>query len=209
MSPPDRPSSPPRLLLGVAVLFWGGLSGHPVVALVLAALLEAPHWTRLRWDFSETAFRNAWHLSVILCGFAALLIWLDGARFSALQRTVVWLPVLFLPVQFTQSYGMRERMPLSTFSLYVRKRQAHAKRHGLPFRSAEFAFGNVYFVMVVVASALGRHAESPVFLPGIALLSVAALLPRLRHGRLTRVAAALLVTGLALAGGYALSLIHI
>ena len=57
---------PPRLLLGISLLFWGGMIGHPFIGLLVAVATEAAHWTRFRWDFGEQAFYRAWQASILL-----------------------------------------------------------------------------------------------------------------------------------------------
>jgi len=55
---------PPRILEGGALLFWGGVTGHPVIGLLCALLVEARSWTDLRWKFGERGFVRAWYLSI-------------------------------------------------------------------------------------------------------------------------------------------------
>src|SRR5690606_15193994 len=108
---------PPRLLLGTSLLFWGGMTGRPVPGLVLALLVEGAHWTRIRWDFGERAFLRAWRLTVLLLAVVSVLILMDGARLDAMLRVFTWMPVILLPLQFVQSYGMSRTMGMATFSL--------------------------------------------------------------------------------------------
>src|SRR5690606_15841895 len=117
---------PPRLLLGIALLFWGGMTGRPIPGLALALLVEGAHWTRTRWDFGERAFLRAWRLCVLLLVIVTVLVLMDGARLDAMLRVFTWMPVILLPLQFVQSYGMSRTMTLATFSLMIRRRQAHA-----------------------------------------------------------------------------------
>ena len=156
MSAPNRTSKsqpgPPRLLLGISLLFWGGMIGHPLIGLLFAVATEASHWTRTRWDFRDQAFYRAWQTSVLLVFLAGVAVWMNSSVFAALPRTIIWLPALFFPLQFVQSYGLRPTMPLATFSLFVRKRREHAVKHGLPFRDIQVAFGHVYFTIIIIAS---------------------------------------------------------
>ncbi len=193
----------PRLLLGAASLFWGGLVGHPLVGLGIAVVVEARHWTPVRWNFGETAFRNAWNASVLLIGLAALLAWLDGNGLLALARTVVWLPLLLLPLQFVQSYGISRSMPLSTFSMFVRKRKKHAATYGLPFRDVRFCFDHAFLAAILISSSIGRFAnDTPLFLPGAAVLLFWALSRQWRAaGRLVPLTA-LAMAVLGIAGAY-------
>ncbi len=192
-----EPVPAPRLLLGATLLLWGGITGRPLIGLALALVVEAAHWTRIRWDFGDPAYLRAWQASILLLLVVTGLVWLDGSALSALPRTMTWLPVVMLPLQFVQSYGMHRSMSLANLSLFLRKRRAYAKRHGLPFRDVRFCFDHVFFPGTVISASLGEHARSPVFFPALLVLAAVAFLPRLK----SRVAAAVMLA-LAAAGGY-------
>ena len=96
-------NGPPRLLLGAALLFWGGMTERAVPGLACALLVEGAHWTRVRWNFSERAFLIAWRISVLFLLLAMVLVVLQGARNNAMARVFSWLPVILLPLQFVQS----------------------------------------------------------------------------------------------------------
>jgi hypothetical protein len=161
----------PRLLLGAALLFWGGMTGRAVPGLACALLLEAAHWTRIRWNFGERGQLAAWRLSVLLLLVTMVLVLLQGARLNAMARVFTWLPVVLMPLQFVQSFGMSRSMSLAVFSVMVRRRRDHAARHGLPFREIRFGFGSVYFCATLLASTLGEMTESPIFYPGLVALT--------------------------------------
>ncbi|MEP4076719.1 transglutaminase-like domain-containing protein [Haloferula sp.] len=197
-----RQPGPPRLLLGISLLFWGGMIGHPLIGLIMAVATEAAHWTRVRWDFGEQAYYRAWQASVILVFFAGVLVWMNSALISALPDTIIWLPVLFFPLQFVQTYGMHRTMPMATFSLFVRKRREHARKHGLPFRDIQIAFGHVYFTIIIISSSLGSYATTIVFFPTLVFLVAWAFKRQFSwKNRLTPIAA-LLALSFAAAGGY-------
>ena len=65
-------TGPPRLLLGAALLFWGGMTERAVPGLACALLMEGAHWTRVRWDFKERSFLVGWRLSMQGVGIEAL-----------------------------------------------------------------------------------------------------------------------------------------
>ena len=161
---------PPRLLLGAALLFWGGMTDRALAGLACALLVEGAHWTRIRWDFQERAFLLAWRLSVFFLLVAMVLVVLDGARLHAMARVFTWLPVVLMPLQFVQSYGMSRTMTMATFSLLVRRRRDHALRYGLPFKEVRFGFGHVFLGATLLASCLGSQAGSAAFFPGLILL---------------------------------------
>ncbi len=176
---------PPRLLLGASLLLWGGMREHPFIGLLLALVVEAAHWTQTRWAFGNTALQRAWQLSVALLLFTAVLIWLGGDLIDALPRAFGWLPVILLPLQFVQSYGIHRSISLTAFSHFLRKKREHAVRYGLPFREVRFSFSHVYFLAVILAASLGREARGPVFYPAAILLILWAVLhPLLRRPRI-------------------------
>ena len=172
ISSPREPTAPPRLLLGVALMLWGGISDHPLIGLITAIIVEASHWTRIRWEFSDLASQRAWRTSLVLLLFSGAIIWMNSSVISALPKTVVWLPVIILPLQFVQSYGIHRSISLTNFSQFLRRRKAHCEKYGLPFRDVRFNFGYVYLTVTLVASALGDHARSVIFFPAALILII-------------------------------------
>ena len=168
MRPEVQP--PPRLLLGASLLFWGAMSGNATMGLVSALLLEGANWIRFRWDFDHLAASRAWRISMLLTVIAGTLIWLDGDRYTALPKLMVWLPMLLLPLQFVQSYGLRNDMALNSLSFFSELHRQRNRRLGLGDALIHFNFGNPYFVVAMVAASLGRHAETWIFLPGLMVL---------------------------------------
>lgn len=162
--------TPPRFLLGAALLFWGAMTERIVPGLTCALLVEGAHWTQVRWSFTERAFLNAWRLSVLFLLVAMVLVLLNGARLNAMSIVFSWLPVILMPLQFVQSYGMSRTTTLATFSMMVRRRRDHALKHGLPFREVRFGFGNVFLSATLLSSCLGTRAEMPAFYPLLVLL---------------------------------------
>ena len=150
------PHSPPRLLLGCTLLFWGAMSGRPLLALFMALVVEGSHWTRVRWDFNDTACGRAWRIAVAAVMVAAVLIWLDGNRFNAMPVLLSWMPLLLMPMQFVQSYGMRAGVPVSELSFLAKRRRERNQRLGLQTEGGEFNFGNVLFTTSLVAAGAWR-----------------------------------------------------
>ncbi len=162
---------PPRLLLGATLLFWGAMSGHPLIGLAVALLIEGANWIRFRWDFNSVACSRAWRISMLLILIAGVLIWLDGDRYTALPKLIVWLPMLLLALQFVQSYGLSDRMPLNSFSFFSHLHRERNRRLGLGDSVIHFNFGNPYFIVAITASSLGINAQQAAFLPGLIILT--------------------------------------
>ncbi|MDP4780114.1 MAG: transglutaminase-like domain-containing protein, partial [Akkermansiaceae bacterium] len=162
---------PPRLLLGATLLFWGAMTGNPFLALLAALTIEAANWMHFRWDFNDRANSRAWRLSMALTIITAALIWLDGDRYTALPKLIVWLPILFLPLQFVQSYGLCNSMALNSFSFFTHLHQERNRRLGMADSVIRFNFGNPYFVTLLISASLGTNAHQIIFLPALILLS--------------------------------------
>ncbi len=148
---------------------------HPLVGLVAALLVEARHWTKLRWDFDERAFLRAWHLSVVLILFGAVSVWLDGPSSRRIYSLFAWLPVLLLPVQFVQSFGTRSTVPTHIFSVIAHSRIKREQALGQAVSFPEINFGYVTIVATLLGSSLGRNADAWLFLPGVLAITAWAL----------------------------------
>ncbi len=150
---------PPRFILGATLLFWGLMTDRLLIAVVLALMIEAAHWVRFRWDFDDEACGTAWQFTSIGIGVATVLIWLDGNRYTALPNLLTWLPALLLPMQFVQSYGLRQAIPLNTFSFLAKQRRRRNQRLGLTEAIIFINFGNIYFITGLISSTLGTRAN--------------------------------------------------
>ncbi len=167
---PPEVQPPPRLLLGATLLFWGAMSGNELMGLIIALLLEGANWIRFRWDFDHKATSRAWRISMLLTVIIGALIWLDGDRYTAMPKLMVWLPMLLLPLQFVQSYGLRDQIALNSLSVFSELHRQRNRRLGLGDALIYFNFGNPYFVATLVGSSLGRNANTWIFLPGLVVL---------------------------------------
>lgn len=176
------------------------MTDRPVLGLLLALVLEGRHWTRVRWEFDDAACARVWQFTAMGTALAAVLIWLDGNRYTALPNLLSWLPPLLIPMQFIQSYGMRDAVPLSAFSFLAHRRRQRNRRLGLIEETPHFNFGNVLFSVTMVSSTVGSKSSSWLFLPGMVLL-VGWMLVSSGRGRLKMMVPVLFVTGLLAMGG--------
>ena len=180
------------------------MTDRPLIGILLALLVESAHWLKFRWDFAEEATGRAWQFNTIAIGLAAILIFLEETPYMALPNLLTWLPPLLLPMQFVQSFGLNQSLPLSTFSFLARYRYKRNLRLGLTEDPVWINFGNVFFVATLIASALGRQASSApyslIFLPGLIILTGWRLLSAGRSRPLALILALSFAGGIALAG---------
>lgn len=146
------------------------------IGAVLALLVEARHWTSLRWEFDDDACGRAWQFTSIATVLATVLIWMEGTRYTALPVLLTWMPVLLMPMQFVQSYGLRDSLPLSSFSYLARRHRSRNERLGLTVETIHFNFGNLLFAAIIVGATVGGKADSWFFLPSVVFLTGWALL---------------------------------
>jgi hypothetical protein len=187
-------------------LFWGGMTGNALAGLVLALIVEATHWTRLRWDFDDSACIRAWHLCVVAMALATAFIWIEGNPYLTVPRLLGWLPALLLPLQFVQGFGLRNAIAARTFAFFTKRQRARNLRHGLAPTAAYFNFGHVYLVTVMVAATpLGARPESWLFLPGLVVLTIWELVGAARCRPAQVVPLLLVAGGIGLLGQVALA----
>ncbi len=161
---------PPRLLLGATLLFWGAMTGRPFIGLLVAIVVESPQWLRWRWDFDDAAIARAWQLALMLCVGLLVLMLIDGEREQLMPILISWLPALMLPMQLSQTFGLRSSIPLGALSFFAARRRERNMRLGIEQPEVVFHFGNAYFVVVLISAALGVWAEARLFLPGLLIL---------------------------------------
>lgn len=163
---------PPRILEGGALLFWGGVTGHPVIGLLCALLVEARSWTALRWKFGERGFVRAWYLSIGMGLVASVWVWLESASPIFLFEALEWVPLCLLPVILAQNYATESTMPLNTFSVVARRKMLIDRKAGRDVRPIQVHIGYPYLCFVMVASAMTRIDEIAFFAGAGILMAV-------------------------------------
>ena len=151
-------TSPPKLLVGLALLYWGYLTGHLAAAIPAALLLESRSLLNIRWDFKYESYIKAWHLC-ILCGvLIAMISWIDGMRIGSIHTLFVWAPFVFLPMELAQRFGKAENIPLSTFSFFARRKMLQDIKEGRKITPRLFNTGYPYISIIILSTAkASRH----------------------------------------------------
>lgn len=200
---------PPRFLLGATLLFWGAMSGHSLLALIIALMIESSNWIRSRWNFNDQACLRAWYLSLILCILIAIPIWLEGNHFTAFPRFLTWLPILLFPLQFIQSFGFDNSLNLNNFYFFSRIHRKKNEELGIEQTNVRFNFGNVYFIAIIVASSLSPFAQQKLFFFGLIFLSGWLVLAHVRHRFFAMITILILAAAIGLSGQIGLSKLYI
>src|SRR6059036_2872990 len=154
------PVTPPPLLLGAALLFWGWQTGFPFLAL------------------SATDFHRLTDLCTLLIGVSGVYLFsttgtsraVDGPR--AMTLLFQWLPFLIFPLVAIQLYSTAGKVPLTAFFWALRRQAARAPET----RPGQVDLGYLYFALCVLsASAANRRTLE--FYAGLCALAAWALWP--------------------------------
>ena len=114
----------PPFVLAAVMGFWAWRSGHYVAGVLLAVLLEAPRYLRLRFELTYVDFTRVAQLCTVL--FVGLLAYLFATvepprTARAVLTTMLWLPAALAPLVLTQRLSTRGLLPLSALFRYLRK----------------------------------------------------------------------------------------
>ncbi|MBK1789611.1 transglutaminase-like domain-containing protein [Persicirhabdus sediminis] len=156
--------SPPRLLAGASVIYWGAMTGNSLIGIIVALLIEACNWIQTRWEFDDIHYVRAWHLTVLIAGMTAAVMWLDGMRLREFHSILIWLPLIFLPVELAMRYGNQRAIKASTFSYFARRRNQHDRKLGRKTNNLLVNTGYGYIALTVVAIAIGSAEDTQFFI---------------------------------------------
>lgn len=171
--------APPRLLMGVAFLFWGAMQDEALAGLIAAILFEARHWTGLRWAFGEKGFARAWQLCILLLIVSVVGVFqLEDHSPTDFLRVLAWLPFILMPIGLAQQYSSDRGVPMTTFSFIARRKLALDRKLGRPVQIRPFQLGYPFLALILIAtgmavSNLKFYATGIVILMGVALFRLA------------------------------------
>jgi hypothetical protein len=189
----------PPFVLAAALAFWGWRSGNYGSCVLLAALLEAPRFLRLRFELSYRDFTRVAQLcTVIFVGLLAyLLATVEQPRVArAVLTTMLWLPAVLAPLVLTQRLSTGGLLPLSALFRYLRK----MRERDPSYQETALDFAPIYCAIILIAASIPNQRDI-YFYVGIVLVACWALAgARPMHARLAPRVAALVA---AITLGYA------
>ena len=131
------PVTPPPMLMGAALLFWGWQTGFLLLALPLAILIEASRALTWRLELSATDFHRLTDLCTLLILVSGVYLFsttgsariaADGPR--AMTLLFQWLPLLLFPLIASQLYSTAGKVPLTAFFWALRRQAARSPESG-------------------------------------------------------------------------------
>lgn len=185
----------PPFFIGAALVFWGWHTGLLWAGVAAAVVIEASHFLDVRWEFSQADLDRIWNLCVALflgatvyaffssesLGVVSDLIKENSAsrRLATINQSkrslfqlLQWLPIMFLPIVLAQVFSAQDRMDLSTFSWWLRRKRGqrgYARRF-----SGGLNLTYPFFVCCLFAASAGN--ERTLWFPaGLTALTAGAL----------------------------------
>jgi transglutaminase-like putative cysteine protease len=118
--------TPPPLLLGCTLLFWGWQSQLLPFAMPMAIILEAARWIGWRWKLSDKDFNHITDFTSLSLIVAALYL-INQYSIHGLMTLLKGLPILFFLLIAIQTYSTDGTIKLSSLFLSLRHGKPHPK----------------------------------------------------------------------------------
>jgi hypothetical protein len=187
-------NSPPALLLGATLLFWGAMTGFLIPALLMALVLEGARYIKVRWDFSDEDCTRIWTFCTLLFLASAVYAFttnegpsdfrglLQNPNFAtqrnaglASARTAAslirWVPMIFFLFVACQTFSTRQGIPLHTISLILAWRWKKAKQANQPLpRTRVVSIYYPYFALCLIAASI-HSDQNTYFFWGLCILA--------------------------------------
>jgi len=196
---------PPRLLAGMAVMFWGAMVGMATVALVIALLLEGKSWLKIRWKITPEGHVRSFHLSLLIMAAMLAWVWLEGDQVRNLFTFVSLLPIVVLPIELAQRYGGKDSMYLNTFLYFSRQRMKRDIKEGreLDPRSINTGYPFIFLTLLAASCSESVSVWAMVGFVTIVLISVLSISRKrgMSWGRLAVAVPVLVASGLVVQAG--------
>ena len=172
-------ATPPRLLLGVGLLFWGYCTGQWAVAVVLAFGIEIPRFYPLRLNFDSLDIRRAGQLGTILVvaavvtafnaneglnGLTALLNPSSNPNqseaLSRVTQTMVtlfqWLPIIVYPCVWLGAWTATPDLHWRSYLWFLKSKEEPPPTSVL--------YPHYPYLLITIVGASGSLTKGPVFI---------------------------------------------
>lgn len=204
-SPAAKPSVPviktPPFLLGATLLFWGWQSDFFAAGVVMALVLEAAQFVKVRWPLPDEDVSRIWTFCTLLALAALIFAFAqndgpanfgrllqdtgaadrqDAGNSSARTATALlrWLPMVMFLFVATLTYSIRETFSLQAISFILRRRRDQARKSGLEMpRGRNVNVTYPYFILCLFSASVHPNQGSQSFFAGECVLIAWALWP--------------------------------
>lgn len=191
MKRPDQPVlSVPPLWVGLALGFWGVMSGQILLGIVLAVIAEFASVSPVKWELSGTHFYRVADATSVLFAIVAIYQFNEHSIY-AIYRILALLPLCVFPLLVAERYSTRGALPLSALFLSLRRRI----RGGYE-EERDVGVAAPYVLLVALAASATEHAGGAYFAGVLLLLAGFLYVQRSRRYGLATWCASVAVLGL-------------
>jgi protein-glutamine gamma-glutamyltransferase len=170
----------PPLLAGAALVFWGFETGNLVVALPLAAALEALRWVRTRFALAPADYARVADLCTVFFVGLAVVMAADRGVAHGVIGAFRWLPAVLAPILLVQRLGEDGRVPLTALFRYIRKQKERNPALEVP----RIDTGGIFVTMCIIAAGVGNPGTRTYFAGAVLLVAWGLFATRPRHAPL-------------------------
>ncbi len=111
----------PKFWIGIALLFWGWVSGFLITGIVLAIVAEFGAYSPFKWELTDKHFYRLADLTSVF--FAGVAIYqFNEYSIYAIYEILALLPVCIFPLLVAQRYSTTGAIPMSALFLSLRRR---------------------------------------------------------------------------------------
>lgn len=184
----------PPFLVGAGLLLWGWQCGYLPYAVLMAAALEYPRFSRWRIPITDKEFNHVADLSTLIL-LAVVMYLFTVHTYYGIYSILALLPFLFFLLLLAQRYSTRGKIKLSALFISLRRLSPSAGREANPETDLSFP----YLLVCIISATAGNHHAQVFYLLVVLLFAWSLWWLRPRHGS---IAAWTLLFALAATSGY-------
>ena len=154
----------PVLLFGLALIFWGLMTGNLALAVIIGLILEVPNVISKRYEFSDKDFNRIGDLTTFIFLLFTVYIFVSSRSVDGLFTLIEWFPLIFLPIVGAQLYSTREKIGVNSIFFIFRKREYDT--------AVDLSYP---YLIICILSAGAANQRTIWFYVGISLLTAFAL----------------------------------
>ncbi|QPJ61216.1 MAG: transglutaminase domain-containing protein [Candidatus Nitronauta litoralis] len=151
--------TPPPLLIGGALLFWGLYAEMIIPAALCAIIVESPRWTGWRLQISEPEVRRVWLLTCLILLSVMVFSFVELGGLLMFSRASLYSPLIFFPLALVQAFHAKSALEFKTLFL---KSKEHLSLTG----SRPLAVNWLYLYLILILISTGLQARGPATLGG-------------------------------------------
>lgn len=154
----------PVLLLGISTLCWAWTLDILPLGILMAIVLEIPHWTQRRIELKEKDIKNIANLTAVIFAIFCLNQFITQLHVGIYTITA-WLPLIMFPLLLTQLYSNIQEIPLWTLLSHMRSDDGTVGNNKATKLDLRIPF---FFISIIAGSIYG--AQQAIYFAFVSIL---------------------------------------